>query len=123
MWTLEAADINSLARGGIDSAPMAVGDRITVRGWLSSHGRNALFVNRAVLADGQEIVMGFERKVQDTDAMEVVERFTLSEDNERLDYSATITDPAIFAEPAHFNGHWTWVPGEVVKPFDCANPG
>lgn len=258
-WTLEAADINSLARGGIDSSPMAVGDRITVRGWLSSHGRNALFVNRAVLADGQEIVMGFERRVQDTDAadaaaaerlargiyrvwsigqypqttasytdealatraewdpygddtalqcipqgmpgimvnpypiefldagdeltlrveewdtvrtihlngdqppetlsrlgysrgrwednvlvvetsgidwiyfddigtpktdaMEVVERFTLSEDNERLDYSATITDPAIFTEPAHFNGHWTWVPGEEVKPFDCANPG
>ncbi len=258
-WDLEAADINSLNRGGIASAPMTVGDRITVRGWLSSHGRNALFVNRAVMPDGSEVVMGFERRTRETDesdaeeaqrraqgiyrvwtigqypqttasytaeaeaeraswdpygddtalrcipqgmpgimvnpypiefidgddaltlrveewdtvrtihlddaeppdelsrlgysrgrwednalvvettgidwpyfddigtpktdAMTVVERFTLSEDDERLDYAATITDPAIFTEPARFNGHWTWVPGEEVKPFDCANPG
>ena len=58
-----------------------------------------------------------------TDAMAVVEHFILSDDNERLDYAATITDPTIFTEPARFSGHWIWVPGEEVKPFDCANPG
>jgi len=50
----------------------------------------------------------------------VVERFTLSEDETRLDYEAIHTDPLIFTGPGRLVGYWNWVPGEEVKPFDCA---
>lgn len=55
-----------------------------------------------------------------TEEIEVVERFTLNNENDQLDYSAVITDPATFAEPATVRGSWYWVPGEVVKPYECA---
>ena len=57
-------------------------------------------------------------------AMRVVERFTLSEDETRLDWSASVSDPETFTEPvARQNLHFSWVPGEEVKPFDCSVPG
>ncbi len=53
-------------------------------------------------------------------AMEIVERFTLSEDERRLDMTMTVTDPATFTDPVHLTGaYWTWVPGEEVKPYNC----
>lgn len=56
-------------------------------------------------------------------AVEVTERFTLSEDETRLDWQATVTDPEIFTEPlTPQNMHWMWVPGEEIKPFDCTVP-
>ena len=54
--------------------------------------------------------------------VEVVERFVLNEDNDRLDYRAVVTDPATFLEPATLEGHWYWNPGEEIKPFQCALP-
>ena len=54
-----------------------------------------------------------------TDAIEVVERFTLNQTQDRLDYHAVITDPVTFTEPATLSGSWSWVPGEKVKPFEC----
>ncbi len=56
------------------------------------------------------------------DQASVVERFTLSEDEARLDYEAIHTDPLIFTGPGRLVGYWDWVPGEEVKPFDCALP-
>lgn len=52
----------------------------------------------------------------------VVERFTLSEANDRIDYQAVVTDPATFVEPATLTGTWIWNPGEEIKPFQCATP-
>ncbi|MGI9258811.1 MAG: DUF6152 family protein [Gammaproteobacteria bacterium] len=49
----------------------------------------------------------------------VVERFTLSADETRLDYEAIHTDPHIFTGPGRLTGYWDWVPGEEVKPYDC----
>ncbi len=49
----------------------------------------------------------------------VVERFTLSADETRLDYEAIHTDPTIFNGPGRLTGYWDWVPGEEVKPYDC----
>jgi hypothetical protein len=49
----------------------------------------------------------------------IVERFTLSEDETRLDYESLHTDPLYFAEPARLTGHWNWVPGEQIRRFDC----
>lgn len=55
-----------------------------------------------------------------SDQIEIVERFTLSDDESRLDYVLTVTDPATFTEPVSFDGYWTWVPGEQIKRYDCA---
>lgn len=50
----------------------------------------------------------------------VVERFTLSDDAARLDYVQTATDPANFPEPLVDEFFWIWMPGEEVKPYECA---
>jgi hypothetical protein len=55
-----------------------------------------------------------------TQAMKIVERYTLSEDGSRLDMTMTVTDPAIFTEPVNLSGaYWTWVPGETIRPYNC----
>jgi hypothetical protein len=53
-------------------------------------------------------------------ALELVERFTPSEDGTRLDYELTVTDPALFTQPVVFTKSWVWVPGDQVLPYDCA---
>ncbi|MCZ6586300.1 MAG: hypothetical protein O6930_09820, partial [Gammaproteobacteria bacterium] len=50
---------------------------------------------------------------------EIVERFTLSDDESRLDWNATIIDPVNFTEPVTLSGYWAWVPGEQIKPYEC----
>jgi hypothetical protein len=53
-------------------------------------------------------------------ALEVTERYSLNEEEDRLDVVITFTDPATFTEPAVREGtYWDWVPGEVIKPFEC----
>ena len=62
----------------------------------------------------------FDRRgVPQSEAVEIVERFTLSEDEARFDYSATITDPATFTEPVVLDTYRVWAPGEVIEPYDC----
>ena len=53
-----------------------------------------------------------------SDAAEVVERFTLSEDQSRLDYHITTTDPVTFTEPATISGYWLAL-GEEIEPYEC----
>ena len=61
-----------------------------------------------------------EHGTPQSDAITVVERFTLSTDGRNLDWSATVTDPETFTEPfVAFTTRWTWVPGEVLQPYDC----
>ncbi len=48
-----------------------------------------------------------------------VERFMLSADETRLDYEITVTDPNNFSAPFTLDGHWVWVPGEQIKPYNC----
>ena len=50
---------------------------------------------------------------------EMIERFTLSEDGGRLDYSLTVTDPANFTEPVTVTKFWVWYPEMTVEPFQC----
>jgi len=57
--------------------------------------------------------------VLQSEAIELVERFTPSEDGARLDYELTVMDPALFTEPAVLTRSWVWVPGDQVLPFDC----
>ncbi len=56
-----------------------------------------------------------------SEAVEVVERFTLSADEQSLDYDVTVTDPATLTVPADISGgQYFWVPGEKITPFNCA---
>ena len=52
----------------------------------------------------------------------IVERYKLSENDTRLDWSAVANDPKVFTKPVVLDGYLEWVPGEEVKPFDCTVP-
>jgi hypothetical protein len=58
-----------------------------------------------------------------SDAIELYEVFSLSEDGSRLNYRLTATDPATFTEPVELDKAWMWRPGEVVKPYGCTPSG
>ena len=51
-------------------------------------------------------------------AIEVREEFTLSEDQSRMDYRMTVTDPEVFTEPATIETYWLAL-GEKIEPYDC----
>ena len=53
-----------------------------------------------------------------SDALEIVERFTVSEDGRRLDLHMTITDSATFTETATFEAYRLAL-GETLIPYDC----
>jgi hypothetical protein len=50
---------------------------------------------------------------------ESVERFTLSPQGDRLDYSITISDPVYLIEPMTFGKHWVWYADAEVGVYDC----
>ena len=54
--------------------------------------------------------------------IELVERFTLSEDETRLDYESVVTDPETLVKPMELSWHWNWVPGEDIQAYNCTLP-
>ena len=50
------------------------------------------------------------------------ERFWLNDDGTDLFWEARITDPLNFTEPVVMEASWTWVPGNEIRPFNCALP-
>lgn len=54
-----------------------------------------------------------------TRAIELVERFTLNEAEDRLNYSLTITDPETFTETQHFTKYWAWRPEVRREAYNC----
>jgi len=58
-----------------------------------------------------------------SEEVELVERFTPSEDGSKLDYSITVTDPYTFTEPVVLEKYWLYVPGVQVEPYDCIPEG
>ena len=52
----------------------------------------------------------------------LLERFTLAEGHDRLDYSITITDPVTFTQPFELTRYWTWRPEIIRKPWKCEEP-
>jgi len=61
--------------------------------------------------------------VPQSEVVEILERFTPVEDENRLDYQLIVTDPAILIEPFVWEGYWDWRPGEDVQPYDCSVEG
>ena len=57
--------------------------------------------------------------IPQSDAAELVERFTPSADGSRLDYAMTLTDPATFTEPVVLEKYWLWLPDVRVEPYEC----
>ena len=55
-----------------------------------------------------------------SDGVEIVERFILSENEQTLDWRATVTDPQNFTEPVEITARWRSVPDETIKPWNCA---
>ena len=53
-----------------------------------------------------------------SETVEIVERFTLSEDHTRLDFHITITDPGTFSEPATIESHWLAL-ADAVPVYNC----
>ena len=58
--------------------------------------------------------------VPQSEALRLIERFSVSEDGQHLDYSVEATDPAVFTETVLMEKRWIWIPGEEVKPYDCS---
>ena len=105
--------------------------------WRNPHARfaaNAIEVHNVLLADGRELliqVTARPRWTEDVQGLEVsgfaesdvqlLERFALSADQRRLDYTLTVTDALTFAPPLVVRRHWVWLPGETVEPWLCAD--
>jgi hypothetical protein len=51
-------------------------------------------------------------------AVEIVERYSLSEDQTRLSFQVTVTDPATFTAPAVIEGHWLAL-GHTIDRYEC----
>ena len=54
-----------------------------------------------------------------SDQATYVERFSTRENGEWLDYTFTITDPVMFAEPVTLEMPRRWIPGVNLYEFDC----
>lgn len=52
----------------------------------------------------------------------VVERFVLSNDQSRLDFEVTVTDPQTFTRPAVLRGYWLAL-GATIPRYDCVPVG
>ena len=55
---------------------------------------------------------------RETPNVHVLERYTLSEDQSRLDFHMSVTDPATFTEPATFDKYWLAMGGELQH-YEC----
>ncbi len=53
-----------------------------------------------------------------SEEVEIVERFRVSEDQTRLDFDITITDPSVFTSPAKLRGYWLAL-GDTIPLYDC----
>ena len=53
-----------------------------------------------------------------SETVEMLETFTVSADQARLDYRLTVTDPGTFTEPAVFERYWLAL-GERIELYDC----
>lgn len=49
----------------------------------------------------------------------LVERFTLNNDEKRLDYRITVFDSQTFTEPFDSTRYWIWRPERAVQKWDC----
>ena len=51
--------------------------------------------------------------------VEIVERFTVNDDETRLDHHMIVEDPATFTATAEMSRHYNWNPNEEIKLYEC----
>jgi len=57
--------------------------------------------------------------IPQSEAVAIVERFEVDEDNDELVYDMTVTDPATFTEPVSRRWVLVWRPDLVVERYEC----
>jgi hypothetical protein len=58
-----------------------------------------------------------------SDQLTIVERYTREADRNRLEFTATLTDPVSMRQPLQFRKAWGWAPDEQIFPYtDCQPP-
>ena len=61
-----------------------------------------------------------DRGTPQSEAVEIAERFVMSDDETRMDWHATLVDDNTFTAPVRLPiMHYEWVPGEQIKVYDC----
>jgi hypothetical protein len=55
-------------------------------------------------------------------AIHLTETFDLDSDAGVLSWTGEITDPATFTEPVVLEIEWHYIPGNALKPYNCALP-
>ena len=61
-----------------------------------------------------------QRGAPQSTQLEVLERFTLSDDGRSLDWEATVIDPVVLTESMGYaTTHYTWVPNQRIRPWNC----
>jgi len=103
----------------IHMAPNATADGqpASLLGYSTGHWENdrTLVVETTKMGWGHFDGLG----VPITAAAVMVERFTVSPQGDQLDYSMTITDPAVFTEPVTLSKYWVWFPDAEVGAYEC----
>lgn len=54
-----------------------------------------------------------------SDNIRLVERFTISDDEKRLDYQISFFDPETFTDTFDLTRYWVWRPERTVQSWDC----
>lgn len=57
--------------------------------------------------------------VPHSDRVQLLESFSISDDESMLNYSVTVTDPVVFTEPVTIERQRRWSPGYEIPEFDC----
>lgn len=60
-----------------------------------------------------------DRGAPQSDAVHLLERFTVNAAQDRLEYHITITDPVTLSRPLELARYWVWRPEVVVGRWDC----
>lgn len=76
---------------------------------------NVLVLTTTAVASPQ-----WSRGVEMSGDVQIEERFEVSQDETRLDYKMSLTDPATFTEPVTLERFWLWRPGETLLPYECS---
>lgn len=76
---------------------------------------------RTLVVETSKISFPFldDRGAPQSPDVHLLERFTLSENEDRLDYRVTITDPATLATPFDLTRYWVWRPEVTLGRWDC----
>ncbi len=57
---------------------------------------------------------------QSTESTTLLEKFSVTEDGNTLNYSVTVSDPEMFSRPFTVQTIRRWTPGRIIPPYDCA---